>query len=98
MEQLKVFVTFFLKVFKILQGHFNYDSPPCVIQIHAYCERPDIVLVGNKADLQRIRMISESRARGFAEQYNLPYIETSVLSGENVKKAFDMLLDMVMSR
>lgn len=68
------------------------------IKIHAYCEKPDIVLVGNKADLERIRVVSEGRARGFAEQYNLPYIETSVLTGENVKKAFDVLLDMVMNR
>lgn len=67
-------------------------------QIHAYCDRPDIILVGNKADLRGFRIISESQARDFAEKNNLPYIETSVYTGENVQKSFDMLLDLVMNR
>lgn len=49
-------------------------------------------------DMERQRVITEVRARNFAEKYNLPYIETSAVTGENVKKAFEILLDLVMSR
>lgn len=56
------------------------------------------MLVGNKADMERARVISETQARSFAERYNLPYIETSVLTGHNVKRAFDILLESVMDR
>lgn len=66
--------------------------------MHAYCDSPDIVLVGNKADMERARAVSETQARSFADRYNLPYIETSVLTGQNVKRAFDMLLELVMGR
>lgn len=66
--------------------------------MHAYCNRPDIILVGNKSDLRGFRAVSEMQARSFAEKNNLPYVETSVYTGENVQKCFDMLLDLVMSR
>lgn len=66
--------------------------------MHAYCENPDIVLVGNKSDLERNRVIAESRARSFAEKHNVPYIETSAATGLNVKRAIDILLELVMNR
>lgn len=66
--------------------------------MHAYCECPDIVLVGNKVDLQSYRVITESRARSIADKYNLPYIETSAYTGQNVKRTIDILLEMVMIR
>lgn len=49
-------------------------------------------------DMERQRVITEVRARHFADKFNLPYIETSAVTGENVKQAFDTLLDLVMNR
>lgn len=37
-------------------------------QIHAYCEEPDIIICGNKADLENRRQVSTARARQLAEQ------------------------------
>lgn len=37
--------------------------------MHAYCEAPDIVLCGNKADLEDRRIISEWRAKDFADKH-----------------------------
>lgn len=51
------------------------------LQIHAYCENPDIVLCGNKCDLSDQRMISENQARELAEKYGyvcLPACDPSV--------------------
>lgn len=68
------------------------------LQTHAYCENPDIVLCGNKADLEDHRSVSEERARETAEKFGLPYFETSAAMGQNVAKAMECLLDMVMIR
>lgn len=44
------------------------------------------------------RVVSETRARSVADKYNLPYIETSAATGQNVKRAVDILLELVMNR
>lgn len=68
------------------------------LQTHAYCEEPDIVLVGNKSDLEDRRVVDYNRAKEFADKHNLEYIETSAATGENVEKALNTLLDKVMLR
>lgn len=39
------------------------------LQIHAYCESPDVILCGNKCDLTDQRAVSEDEARDLAEKY-----------------------------
>ena len=39
------------------------------LQVHAYCESPDVVLCGNKCDLSDQRAVSEEEARELAEKY-----------------------------
>lgn len=39
------------------------------LQNHAYCENPDIILCGNKSDLEDRRVISEYNARELASKY-----------------------------
>ncbi|BFZ25823.1 hypothetical protein BsWGS_28862 [Bradybaena similaris] len=68
------------------------------LQTHAYCENPDVVLCGNKADLEDMRRVSEDKARDLADKFGLPYFETSAATGQNVTKAVDCLMDMVMAR
>ena len=38
-------------------------------QTHAYCSNPDVVLCGNKADLEDKRKVSEDKARDMAETF-----------------------------
>lgn len=40
-----------------------------IFQMHAYCETPDIVLCGNKADVDERRIITEWRAREVADKH-----------------------------
>ncbi|PSN33467.1 Ras-related protein Rab-27A [Blattella germanica] len=68
------------------------------LRTHAYCEDPDVVLCGNKCDLEDRRIISEQRAKETAEKYGMLYLETSAMTGHNVSRAVDMLLDRVMKR
>uniref|UniRef100_A0A8I5MZW7 Uncharacterized protein n=1 Tax=Papio anubis TaxID=9555 RepID=A0A8I5MZW7_PAPAN len=39
------------------------------LQMHAYCENPDIVLCGNKSDLEDQRAVKEEEAVALAEKY-----------------------------
>lgn len=68
------------------------------LRVHAYCERPDIVLCGNKSDAEHLRVVSETRARELAEKHGLVYLETSAATGQNVNRAVDVLLERVMTR
>ncbi|XP_043497250.1 ras-related protein Rab-27A isoform X1 [Polistes fuscatus] len=68
------------------------------LRMHAYCENPDIILCGNKCDLEDKRVISEYKARDLAEKHGLVYLETSAATGQNVERAVEILLDRVMRR
>lgn len=68
------------------------------LKLHSYCENPDIVLCGNKADLEDKRAVSWAKANSEATKYGIPYFETSAATGQNVSKAIEALLDLVMLR
>lgn len=68
------------------------------LKLHSYCENPDVVLCGNKADLTDRRVISWSKAKNEASKYGIPYFETSAATGQNVAKSIEALLDLVMLR
>lgn len=68
------------------------------LKIHAYCDSPDVVLCGNKADLEDRRMVTEWKARELAEKNGLVYLETSASTGQNVARAVETLLERVMIR
>ena len=68
------------------------------IQDNAYSEHVDMILVGNKCDLGRERIITKARAEEFANQNHVDYIETSALTNINVAESVELLLDAVMDR
>lgn len=51
-----------------------------------------IMLVGNKSDLRHLRAVPTDDAKGYAEQRNLSFIETSALDSTNVEQAFQTIL------
>jgi GTPase SAR1 family protein len=68
------------------------------IQSNAYSENVDMILVGNKCDLDSERVITKIRALEFAEQCQVEYIETSALQNVNIAESVELLLDSVMNR
>ena len=46
-------------------------------------------LVGNKLDLIDNRVITKEEVNNFAEEHNLPYIETSAKEGVNIEELSD---------
>lgn len=80
------------------QSFLNVRNWMSQLQANAYCENPDIVLVGNKADLADQREVQEKQAKELADKYGIQYFETSAATGSEVDKAVVTLLDLVMKR
>jgi small GTP-binding protein len=57
----------------------------------------EIVLVGNKIDMTN-RAISEEEGKELAKKYNVPFIETSALTGYNIEKTFTTLVQNIIDK
>ncbi|KAJ4942563.1 hypothetical protein JOQ06_012417 [Pogonophryne albipinna] len=80
------------------QSFLNVRNWMSQLQANAYCDSPDIVLVGTKADLRDVRDVHGRQARDLADRYGIPYFETSAMTGDDVDQAVTTLLDLVMKR
>ncbi|XP_068594694.1 ras-related protein Rab-27B-like [Brachionichthys hirsutus] len=80
------------------QSFLNVRNWMSQLQANAYCDSPDIVLVGTKADLPYVRDVHMKQAKDLADRYGIPYFETSALTGVEVDQAVSTLLDLVMKR
>ncbi|XP_061673954.1 ras-related protein Rab-27B-like [Syngnathoides biaculeatus] len=80
------------------QSFLNVRNWMSQLQANAYCDSPDVVLVGTKADLRTIKEVDTRQARDLGDRYGIPYFETSAMTGLGVDKAVQTLLEMVMSR
>uniref|UniRef100_U3ERG5 small monomeric GTPase n=2 Tax=Micrurus TaxID=8634 RepID=U3ERG5_MICFL len=80
------------------QSFLNVRNWMSQLQTHAYCESPDVVLCGNKSDLEGQRVVQEGDAKRLAGKYGAPYFETSAANGANVGPAVESLLGLLMKR
>ena len=53
------------------------------------------ILIGNKVDLAEERKIILPMAEHLSEKLNAPYLETSALTGENIKLVFQKIAELV---
>ena len=51
-------------------------------------ENVDIVLIGNKCDLEDQRRVKFKEGEDLAKSYNIPFLETSAANANNIDKAF----------
>jgi small GTP-binding protein len=49
------------------------------------------ILIGNKKDLAKYRVISEDQGKELAAEYHLDFMETSAKTGENVNNVFELI-------
>lgn len=54
-------------------------------------EEVELTLVGNKVDLGQQRKVKPEEGRQLAQAYNIPFMETSAKSGQNVPELFQAL-------
>jgi len=66
-------------------------------ELNEHADNSDIVimLIGNKTDLKTSREVATDEARKFAQKNHLLYMETSALDGENVKEAFQQIINAI---
>ena len=57
-------------------------------------EKKHYVLIGNKCDLALDRMVEPIEIKKFVLEHDLPYIETSAYSGENIKKLLEYIVGL----
>ena len=50
-----------------------------------------IIVTGNKIDQKNKRQVTQEEAEKFCNERGLSYVETSALTGEGIKKLFDMI-------
>ena len=50
----------------------------------------ELVLVGNKNDLEKDRKVTFEEGKAYAEKNNMIFLETSAKTGDNIKKIFEM--------
>ena len=50
-----------------------------------------IIVAGNKIDIKNKRQVTQEEAEKFCNEKGLNYVETSALTGEGIKKLFDMI-------
>jgi Ras-related protein Rab-1A len=55
------------------------------------------IIIGNKVDLQSERTVSVEDAKAYANEVNLPFIETSAKTNHNVTNAFLQLAEMILN-
>jgi len=67
-----------------------------VTQIKTYSwDNAQVVLVGNKCDMQNERVVAVERGKHLANQLGLEFFETSAKENVNVKQVFERLVDMI---
>ena len=60
------------------------------------CDHMEILLIGNKSDLEEQRKIKKDEVIAFANEEKLEYIETSSKTGENIHKAINIICGKIL--
>jgi len=67
--------------------------------VHTYAEQSvNIVLIGNKCDLEQKKVVDSQRGTSLAEEYDIKFFETSAKADINVQAAFSSLVAAVCER
>jgi len=58
-------------------------------ELHKNRDKLQLILIGNKSDLEQERKVKKEEVKQFAEEKCMKYYETSALNKENIQKFFD---------
>ena len=57
-----------------------------------------VILIGNKSDLENQREILKEQGEEKAKSFGCAFLETSALSGNNIEKAFEMMIKEIFNK
>ena len=79
----------------LINGYLYYGAG----QVKTYSwDNTQVVLVGNKCDIEEERAITYEQGKKLADQLGFPFFETSAKENINVRGAFDKLVDIICER
>ena len=61
------------------------------------CDHMEILLIGNKSDLEEQRKVKKDEAIAFAQEEKIEYMETSSKTGENIHKAIGFICEKILN-
>jgi len=86
-------------VYDITDGESFANVKQWLEEIQRYaCEGVNKLLVGNKCDLAQKRAVEKKTAEDFAEKLQIPFLETSAKSNNNVEAAFMTMASKIKAR
>ena len=86
-----------LIVYDITNENSFYNLQSWVSMVKEECgKHMQIVIVGNKSDLDSKRAISKEEVLNYAKEQKVEYIETSSKTGENIIKAITLLSEQIL--
>ena len=56
------------------------------------------MLVGNKADMESRRVVPKERGEQLGQQQNIPFLETSAKTNNNIDEAFETLARLILKK
>jgi len=74
------------------ESFFNVRNWMKCISEHA-SDQVQCILIGNKADMEDKRQVEVDQGESLAEEYGIPFFETSAMNNMNVSEAFTQLID-----
>ncbi|KAJ7425656.1 ras-related protein Rab-3C [Willisornis vidua] len=83
---------------KVRHRHKSKTKATCLesTQIKTYSwDNAQVILVGNKCDMEDERVIFTERGKNLAEQLGFEFFETSAKENINVKQTFERLVDII---
>lgn len=84
-----------LIVFDLQNRGSFFDVKHWIRELRHHSPETPFILVGNKSDLLK-REVSKEEAVSVAQEYSVPYYETSALKGKNVEELFQMATRMAL--
>ena len=86
-----------LVVFDITNDNSFNNAKKWVNSIKEECGKTmQMILIGNKSDLEEKRIVSQEEASQYAEKEKIEYIETSSKTGENIQRAINSICQKIL--
>jgi Ras-related protein Rab-1A len=82
-------------VFDVTNRYSFNNIQSWITQVYKYSINTNIILVGNKIDLESERQISYEEAKEYADSLEIPYLEVSVKNGTNIDNIFKLLSEKI---
>ena len=65
---------------------------------YLYSDGVEQLLIGNQCDLESRREVSKEQGEQLARSLDIPFMETSAMTGENINEAFETLVRLILNR